>query len=51
MSFIGKFAAVGMGGAGKTRAVMEIANYLLDEQKYSWEEEENISGTLLHHTV
>lgn len=47
MSFIGKFATVGMGGSGKTRAVMEIANYLEGEKpKYRWNEEANISGTL-----
>lgn len=46
MTFIGKFAAVGMGGAGKTRAVLEIANYLSGEKKYSWLEEENIAGTM-----
>ena len=46
MTFIGKFAAVGMGGAGKTRAVLEIANFLSGQKKYSWSEEEYIAGTM-----
>ena len=46
MRFIGKFAAVGQGGSGKTRAVAEIANYLSDSTKYSWLEESNLAGTL-----
>lgn len=46
MNFIGKFAVVGMGGAGKTRAVIEIANFLAGQDKYSWKEEENVAGTL-----
>lgn len=45
MTFIGKFAAVGQGGSGKTRTVAEIANYLTDK-KYLWSEESNLSGTL-----
>lgn len=46
MKFIGKFAAVGQGGSGKTRAVAEVANYLSDSNKYSWNEESNMAGTL-----
>lgn len=46
MKFIGKFAAVGQGGSGKSRAVMEIANYLSENKKYTWAEESNLSGTL-----
>ena len=46
MSFVGKFAAVGQGGSGKTRAVAEIANYVSDTKKYIWTEESNLAGTL-----
>ena len=46
MTFIGKFAAVGMGGAGKTRSVLEIANFLLGQQKYLWSEDQNVAGTM-----
>ncbi len=45
MTFIGKFAAVGQGGSGKTRTVAEIANFLYDK-KNLWSEESNLSGTL-----
>ena len=46
MRFVGKFAAVGQGGSGKTRAVAEIANYLSNRTKYGWIEESNLAGTL-----
>jgi hypothetical protein len=46
VEFIGKFAAVGQGGSGKTRAVASIANYALGKEKYAWVEESNLSGTL-----
>ena len=46
MKFIGKFAAVGQGGSGKTRAIAEIANYLSETPKYTWTEESNLAGTL-----
>ena len=46
MKFIGKFAAVGQGGSGKTRCVAEIANYLSGTNKYVWTEESNLAGTL-----
>jgi hypothetical protein len=46
LSFIGKFAAVGQGGSGKTRAIAEIANYLAEQPLYPWNEESNLSGTL-----
>lgn len=46
MSFVGKLAAVGQGGSGKTRAIAEIANHLANQQRYPWVEEANLSGTL-----
>jgi len=46
MSFIGKFAAVGQGGSGKTRGIAEIANYLAKQILYPWDEESNMAGTL-----
>ena len=45
ISFIGKFAAVGQGGAGKTRAIAQVTNHLLGKGKYPWDEEANLSGT------
>jgi len=46
MSFIGKFAAVGQGGSGKTRGIAEIANYLAKQILYPWNEDSNMAGTL-----
>ena len=46
MKFIGKFAAVGQGGSGKSRAVVELVNFLAESKKYDWIEESNLSGTL-----
>jgi hypothetical protein len=43
--FLGKSSVVGRGGAGKTRIIVELANRLANN-KYSWDEEENIAGTL-----
>lgn len=46
MKFLGKFAAVGQGGSGKTRTVAEVTNYLSETNKILWSEESNLAGTL-----
>ena len=37
---------MGQGGSGKSRAVVELVNFLAESKKYDWIEESNLSGTL-----
>ncbi|OLS19968.1 MAG: hypothetical protein HeimC3_42940 [Candidatus Heimdallarchaeota archaeon LC_3] len=41
-----KIGSVGPQGSGKTRTIMEVCNQLI-ENKYLWEEEENLAGTTI----
>ncbi|MFW9930156.1 MAG: hypothetical protein ACFFD1_12245 [Candidatus Thorarchaeota archaeon] len=42
---IKKLLAVGPQGSGKTRAIMEVSNFLNNKIQYSWDEESNLKGT------
>lgn len=44
--FLGKIAALGQGGSGKTFLINTMANYLADKELYNWSEEANIAGTI-----
>ena len=44
--FLGKIAALGQGGSGKTFLINTIANYLAEKQVYNWDEESNMAGTI-----
>lgn len=44
--FLGKIAALGQGGSGKTFLINTMANYLADKELYNWNEEANIAGTI-----
>ena len=44
--FLGKIAALGQGGSGKTFMINTIANYLAEKQLYNWDEESNMAGTI-----
>lgn len=44
--FLGKIAALGQGGSGKTFLINSIANYLAEKQLYNWNEESNMAGTI-----
>lgn len=44
--FLGKIAALGQGGSGKTFLINTIANYLAEKQIYNWDEESNMAGTI-----
>lgn len=45
--FLGRVAAIGQGGAGKTRTIQEMANQLAGREVYSWNEEKNMAGTVV----
>ncbi|MHA2364620.1 MAG: hypothetical protein ACXAC7_11740, partial [Candidatus Hodarchaeales archaeon] len=45
MKFLGRIAVIGQGGAGKTRTIQEMANYLAGRPVYVWSEEKNMAGT------
>ena len=44
--FLGKIAAFGLGGSGKSLLINSIANYLAEKQVYNWDEESNMAGTI-----
>jgi signal recognition particle receptor subunit beta len=44
--FLGKIAALGQGGSGKTFLINSIANYLAEKELYPWNEEANMAGTI-----
>ena len=44
--FLGKIAALGQGGSGKTYLINTIANYLAEKEFYPWSEEANMAGTI-----
>ena len=44
--FLGKIAALGQGGSGKTFLINTIANYLAEKELYPWSEEANMAGTI-----
>lgn len=44
--FLGKIAALGQGGSGKTFLINTMANYIADKELYNWNEEANMAGTI-----
>ena len=44
--FLGKIAALGQGGSGKTFLINTMANYLAEKNLYNWDEEANMAGTI-----
>ena len=44
--FLGKLAAIGQGGSGKTFLINTMANYLAEKDLYNWDEEANMAGTI-----
>ena len=44
--FLGKIAALGQGGSGKTFLINTMANYLAEKELYNWSEEANMAGTI-----
>ena len=45
-TFIGKIGAIGTQASGKTRALMAVANFTSRKSIYSWDEDDNIAGTI-----
>lgn len=44
--FIGKIAAIGQGGSGKTYMINSLANYIAKKDIYIWDEESAMPGTI-----
>ena len=44
--FVGKLAAIGQGGSGKTYLISHLANMVAERDVYNWEEEQQMSGTI-----
>lgn len=45
-TFVGKIAALGQGGSGKTYMTNQLANHLAKQEVFSWREEEQMAGTI-----
>ncbi|MHA2365444.1 MAG: GTPase domain-containing protein [Candidatus Hodarchaeales archaeon] len=45
-NFIGKIAAIGQGGSGKTYMINKLSNYLAGKEIFPWNEEKNLAGTI-----
>jgi signal recognition particle receptor subunit beta len=44
--FVGKIAAIGQGGSGKTYLITHLANYVAGKDIYNWDEESSMAGTI-----
>lgn len=45
-NFIGKIAAIGQGGSGKSFMVNQLVNFIAKREVYNWDEDKEMTGTL-----